>query len=200
MLTHEEMLTAMQELTDRPLVLNFYTKEAKALEKKESILRVSDLDDTLFARRDQLESEVKLRENRWAAGIDVIINDLWLHTFIQEQYHTNFPRDILGLLNPKTDIILTAGMIELQRMKAQKMQLDNYTVKIVDSWIDKIMAVIQYVIFELKYIPNEIIIYEDRPQYFIEYRELMESLLWTKLSIMLVEMHGNDGYKSIKEV
>jgi len=39
------------------------------------------------------------------------------------------------------------------------------------------MAVIQYVIFELKYIPSEIIVYEDRPEYFIEYRELMESLL-----------------------
>jgi len=200
MLTHEAMLTKMKKLTDRPLVLNFYIEEVKHLEKKESALRVSDLDDTLFGRGDQLESEVKLRENRGASWIDVIINDLWLHTFIQEQYHTDFPRDILDLLDPKIDIILTAGMVELQRMKAQKMQLDNYTVKIVDTWIDKIMAVIQYVIFELKYIPSEIIVYEDRPEYFIEYRELMESLLWTKLTIMFVEMNGNDGYKSIQEV
>ncbi|NDK09825.1 hypothetical protein GW846_03540 [Candidatus Gracilibacteria bacterium] len=200
MLTHEAMLTKMKKLTDRPLVLNFYIEEVKHLEKKESALRVSDLDDTLFGRGDQLESEVKLRENRGASGIDVIINDLGLHTFIQEQYHTDFPRDILDLLDPKIDIILTAGMVELQRMKAQKMQLDNYTVKIVDTGIDKIMAVIQYVIFELKYIPSEIIVYEDRPEYFIEYRELMESLLGTKLTIMFVEMNGNDGYKSIQEV
>jgi len=67
MLTHEAMLTKMKKLTDRPLVLNFYIEEVKHLEKKESALRVSDLDDTLFGRGDQLESEVKLRENRGAS-------------------------------------------------------------------------------------------------------------------------------------
>jgi len=61
------------------------------------------------------------------------------------------------------------------------------------------MATIQYVLFTLKYIPSEIIIYEDRPQYFIKYRELIEWVLGCELTIMRVEMDGNNGYKKIEQ-
>jgi hypothetical protein len=42
---------------------------------------------------------------------------------------------------------------------------------------EKIIALIRYVIFDLKYIPTTIVVFEDRPQYFIEYRDLIEDVL-----------------------
>jgi hypothetical protein len=99
-----------------------------------------------------------------------------------------------------SDIILTAGMPELQIMKARWAGLEKYTLRVVAEWKDKILEAIRYVLFELKYIPSEIIVYEDRPQFFIEYRALIEWVLWTKLTIMYVEMDGNNGYKKIEAV
>jgi hypothetical protein len=50
------------------------------------------------------------------------------------------------------------------------------------------LELIKYVIYKLKFIPSKITVYEDRPQYFIEYRDLIEDVLGTKLEIMYVEM------------
>jgi hypothetical protein len=188
-------------LTERTWLVDFYIKEAQKLEKKDSILRIADFDDTLFGRRDQLEAETKLKELRWDAGTTFILNEMWVHTYIEKYYKwVTLQSEILDLLDKNTDIILTAGMKELQTMKIRAVDLDSYNLKIVDFWEDKILESIRYVLFELRYIPTEIVVYEDRPQYFIEYRELIEWILWTKLTIMFVEMDWNEGYKSIKEV
>lgn len=79
-------------------------------------------------------------------------------------------------------------------------ELNEFKVIVTKDAREKIPELIRHVLFELRYIPNEIIIYEDRPQYFVEYRELIEWVLWTKLTIMYIEMDGNDGYKKIEEV
>jgi hypothetical protein len=47
------------------------------------------------------------------------------------------------------------------------------------------------VIFELKFLPKDITVFEDRPQFFIEYRPLIEELLETKLIIKHVTMDSN---------
>lgn len=64
---------------------------------------------------------------------------------------------------------------------------------------DKIIALIRYIIFNLQYIPSKIIVYEDRPQYFIEYKDMICDILGCKLEIMYVEMDSNKGYKNIEE-
>jgi hypothetical protein len=97
-------------------------------------------------------------------------------------------------------LVLTAGVPEYAMMKYRATWLENFPVEVVYDGKDKILKTLQYVLFKLKYIPSEIVVYEDRPQYFVEYRELIEWLLWTKLTIMYVEMDGNDGYKKIAEV
>jgi len=43
-------------------------------------------------------------------------------------------------------------------------------------------------------------LYEDRPEYFIEYRDLIEDVLETKLIIKKVVMHGNTGKMDIQEI
>lgn len=197
----QELIDLIYKLTERVGLVDFYLQEASLLEKKDSILRVCDLDDTLCGRRDQLESEDMLRLNRGGAGNTIILNILWLQSYIEKYYMgINYPTDILSLLNPDSDIILTAGMKELQTMKARGANLEQYKLKIVDEGKDKILETIRYVLFELKYIPSEIIVYEDRPQFFVEYRALIEWALWTKLTVMKIEMDGNDGYKKIEEV
>lgn len=200
MISKNKLKEKISSLTVRVWLVDFYLQEAQNLEKKESTLRVCDLDDTLFSRQEQLESEELLRNNRWAAGNTIILNTLGLHTYTQKNYHTNFPKDIFSLLDAKNDLILTAGMPELQHMKARNMWILDYNIRIVDEAEEKILETIRYVLFELQYIPKEIIVYEDRPKYFIEYRELIESVLWTKLSIVFVEMNGNLWYTRLESI
>jgi hypothetical protein len=52
----------------------------------------------------------------------------------------------------------------------------------------------------LKYIPKTIIIYEDRPEYFIKYSEYIEKLLWTKIEIMIVDIKNNNKNPKIKKL
>jgi hypothetical protein len=194
----KELISWLTPLTG---LIDFYMQESSQLEKRDSILRVCDLDDTLCGRADQLTWEEILRLNRWWAGNTIIFNTLWIYDYVEKYYaHISYPTDILSLLNPESDIILTAWMKELQIMKARWAGLEKYTLRVVAEWKDKILEAIRYVLFELKYIPSEIIVYEDRPQFFIEYRTLIEWILWTKLTIMYVEMDGNNGYKKIEAV
>lgn len=198
---NQNLINLTYSLTERVGLIDFYLDQAALLEKRDSVLRICDFDDTLFGRQDQLAAEEMLRLNRGDAGTTIITNTLWIQGYMDKYYKwVNYPKDIISLLNKDTDIILTAGMRELQYMKIQTTWLQDYNLKIVDTWEQKILETIRYVIFELKYIPSEIIVYEDRPQYFVEYKQLIESVLWTKLTIMYVEMDGNDGYKKIEEV
>ena len=191
----------MQELGERAGLVDFYLQEVASLWKEDLVIRIADFDDTIFSREEQLEKETSLRENRAGAGIDTIINDIGLYSFIDTYYRgKDFPDDILSLLNPETDLILTAGLRELQFYKTEAVGLLNFPTTVVDEWEDKILESLRYVVFELGFIPREIIIYEDRPKYFIQYRKLLEGLLGCKLTIMLVEMDGNRGYKKIEEV
>lgn len=188
-------------LTEQTGVVDLYLKEVSLLEKKDIDLKICDLDDTLFSRQEQLESEELLKNNRWVSGNTQIFNILGLDNYIQKYYSwVSFPQKIFSTLNQDCDLILTAGMKELQYAKAQATWIDTFNITVVPDAQDKVLETIRYVIFELKYIPSSITIYEDRPQYFIEYRELLQDILGTKVHIMYVEMDGNNGYKKISRI
>jgi len=70
------LIPLLYKLTERVGLLDFYIQEASLLEKKDSVLRVCDLDDTLCGRKDQLEGEEMLRLNRGGAGTTIIFNTL----------------------------------------------------------------------------------------------------------------------------
>lgn len=198
----ESLQELIHELGERIGLIDFYLKEIASLSRDEGVvIRIVDFDDTLFSRDEQLEKESSLRENRGWAGIDVIVNTMWISQFIDMYYRGHdFPRDIFNLMNPETDLILTAWLRELQYMKTEAVWLHDFPTTVVDAWKDKVLEVLRYIVFEFGVIPSEVIIYEDRPEYFIEYRELLEWLLWTKITITKVEMDGNRGYKRIEEV
>ena len=182
-------------------LIDIYQSKVKNLEKKENKMVVCDLDATLFSRDEQLQSEQILRENRWDAGNTVMINNLWID-YMLENYYKNkkYPQEIISKLDPSRDIIITVGIPEYQYAKLEWMKLRHFNTIVVSQAPEKILETIRYIIYTLQYIPSEIIVYEDRPEYFIEYREFIQEILWTKLTIMKVEMDGNEGYKNISEV
>jgi hypothetical protein len=112
----------------------------------------------------------------------------------------NYPRDIISTLDSKKDLILTAGIYETQLAKIRACGLENYQVLVTPNGQDKILASIRYVLFTLKYLPKTITLYEDRPEYFLEYRDLIEDVLETKLIIKKVVLHGNTGKMDITEM
>ncbi len=189
-------------LTPLTGLVDFYIEESAKLEKRGSRFIISDMDDTLISRHRLAIDEPLLKENRGQEGNKVVINHFGIPYIIDTFYaKQNPPQDIVNIMKEAADsLVLTAGVPEYAMMKYRATWLENFPVEVVYDGKDKILKTLQYVLFKLKYIPSEIVVYEDRPQYFVEYRELIEWLLWTKLTIMYVEMDGNDGYKKIAEV
>lgn len=184
-------------------LIDFWSDWAKNLPKRESIFRMSDFDYTLFDRDEQLHGVPDLQKNRGDLGPTYLFEKYGMQKFLDEYYKNHpLPTEILKELDSSTDIIMTAGgSRDFQLSKVRTCpELDDFTVIVTKNGEEKIPELIRYVLFELKYIPAEIKVYEDRPQYFIEYREIIEWLLRTKLTIMYVEMNGNDGYKKIEEI
>lgn len=189
----------ISELTEQLWLIDFYREEAQKLAKKNSDLIVSDLDDTIFSRYEQIKNEPELQIRRWYEGNKYMINHIGINPMIEKYYFwKEYPKDIVSKLNSKSSLILTAWVIEYQQKKYEVLGLQSFPIRIVWEWKDKILEIIRYVLFELKYIPKNIIIYEDRPQFFLEYRMLIEECLGTKLIIYLVEMNRNDWYKKIE--
>lgn len=201
MTSTEQLKELIQKIWEKPWLIDFYIQESASLSKKDTTVRICDFDDTLFSREEQLSEEPILKEKRGAEGNSWITNIFGIHNFTQKYYaDRNLPQEIQSLLHVDSDLILTAWLPELQELKIRNAGLTKYKLKIVSSWEDKILETIRYILFELRYIPSEIIIYEDRPQFFIEYRELIEWVLWCKLTIMYIEMDGNTWYKKIEGI
>lgn len=184
-------------------VWEFWSELAQSLEKKKTIFQLVDFDYTLFSRDKQLIEIPDLAKNRADLGPLYLFQKYGMSKFLEEYYtNVSLPTKILSKLDSSRDIIMTAwGSKDFQIAKVRSCkQLDDFKVVLTKDGQEKIPELIRHVLFELRYIPSEIIIYEDRPQYFVEYKELIESVLWTKLTIMYVEMDSNEGYKKIEEV
>lgn len=195
------MKDKLKELNNNTFIINYWEEEIKKLKKSDLELKVADFDDTLFSRKEQLENEKYLRENRWDLWPKSIIDNWWIEKYIQKYYiDKKMPDNILNNFNTENDLILTAWIYEFQISKLFACNMQKYNYVITKNWQEKIIALIRYVIYKLKCIPNKITVYEDRPQYFIEYRDLIEEVLWTKLEIMYVEMNWNIDYKKIEKV
>lgn len=181
--------------------LELLKKYFKNLEKKDDYLLVSDFDSTIFSRKEQLEKSKILRENRWDLGNKIILEKIWLENFINEFYKwKDFPKLMVSKLREKKDLILTAWVKEIQEAKIKATSLENINLKIVKKAQDKPLELIKYIIFELKFIPNKIIIYEDKVNYFLETKNILENFLNTKLEIIFVEMDWNNKNPKTKKL
>ncbi len=197
----EQLKEKISWLTPLVGLVDFYLEEAKKLEKREATFIISDMDDTLISRKPLLQEQL-LVENRGQEGNKVVINHFGIHDIITRFYKDQHPpQDIVKKMKEADDaLVLTAGIPEYAHMKYRAARLEEFPLEVVYAGEEKILTTLQYILFELKYIPSEIIVYEDRPQYFVEYREFIEEILGTKLTIMFVEMNGNLGYNKIEEI
>ncbi len=202
MIQTQQLKEVISELTPLTGLVDFYLAEVQNLKKEKSVFIISDMDDTLICRDQLAIQEPLLKENRGQEWNKMVINHFWIHDIIKRFYQDqNPPKDIVNKMKAiKDTLVLTAGVPEYAMMKYKAAWLEDFPIEIVYDGQDKILKTLQYILFTLKYIPSEIIVYEDRPQHFIKYRELIEQLLWSKLTIMYVEMDGNKGYKKIEEV
>ena len=195
------MQNKLKQLTPYYGLYDFWKHKVKDLEKKDINFNILDLDDTIFSVSERVNSHKMFQENRAEKWNLLIINELWLKEVTQKWYKNKpFPTQLIDSVKTDESLILTAWIREYQEEKIMHLWLQSFNALITDTWEDKIIALIRYIIFDLKYIPSMITVYEDRPQYFIEYRDLLEEILWCKITIMYVQMTGNKGYKKIEEI
>ena len=169
-----------------------YKNQIKKLEKKDIDLIISDFDDTIFCRNEQLNDSELLRNNRWEAWNEKIFNEIWLENYWNKYYkNKKYPNIISSKLKKWIDLILTAWRKELQECKLNHTWLINHNYIVVKNAEDKIIETIKYITENLQFLPNKITIFEDRPKYFIENKKLIENTLWIPLEIMYVEMKDN---------
>ncbi len=173
-----------------------------SLEKKDTQLIISDFDDTIFCRAEQLEQSEILRTNRWDAGNDMILSTIWLDNYIKEFYEwKSFPNDIFWKMQKDHDLILTAWYKQIQDKKMLATWIAwNIRYIVVDHASKKILETIRYIVEDLWFIPNKITIYEDRPKYFVSNKKTIEDFLDTSVDVMFVEMKDNYSNPNIKKV
>ncbi len=186
------MQETLKKLWANQELINKLLETKNTLKKSSENLYIADFDDTIFCRKEQLEQSELLRTNRWAKWNQAILDTMWIDVLAKDFYEwKTYPNCVTSLLRENHDLILTAGIQDIQNAKLKATQLTHINTIVTLHAVDKIIALISYVIFELKFLPKEITVFEDRPQFFIEYRSLIEELLETKLIIKHVTMNSN---------
>ncbi len=195
------MQNKLKNLTPNSWIIDYWKEAIINLEKKDININIADFDYTIFSRDEQLEKEKYLANNRGDLWPKSILDNGWINTFLEKYYiNKKIPVEILNKLNKGNDLVLTAWIYEFQVAKLIACWLDEYNYIITPSWEEKVIALVRYILYTLRFIPSKITIYEDRPQYFIEYRDLLEDVLNCKIEIMYVEMDWNNWYKKIEKI
>lgn len=197
-----DLKAMMYELTDIWVLLEKYLDEVRRLQQREESIIVSGFDDTLFSRKDMIKGEELLHQ----CDNDEEINKISMYHIgiphILEHYYVwkSYPQDIVSKMDPKKDFILTFGFEHVQKQKLAALWLSDFPVRVSAHKSEKVLNFIQHILYEIKYLPSEIIVYDNDPEDFITYRELIEAILQCKLVVMEVQMDGNSGYEKIEEL
>lgn len=179
--------------------LKIFEKAKKNLQKQDEIFIVSDFDDTIFSTKEIIEKDVR-EGRRWEEWNIFIKENIWYKNFVKEFYEwKDFPKTIIkNFWN--NDLILTAWDEELQKLKIKATWLKNINLKVVKKASEKPFEMIKYIFENLKFLPKEIHIYEDRPEFFLETKKEIEDFLNIKIKIFLVKMKDNFSEIKIKEI
>lgn len=179
--------------------LKIFEKQKNELERKNINFLISDFDDTIFSTKEVIEKDVR-QWRRWEEWNIFIKENIWYENFVKIFYENRiFPKNIIKNFT-QNDLILTAWDKELQNLKIKATWLENINLKVVKSASEKPFEMVKYIIEKLKFIPEEIHIYEDRPEFFLETKQEIENFLNTKIKIFLVEMNWNEIEPKIKEL
>lgn len=180
--------------------IKIFEENKNLLEKKDTIFIVSDFDDTIFSTKEILDKDVRKwrRWNEWNKYIEEVI---WIENFVKDFYENKiFPKNITKNFSKENTLILTAWFENLQNAKLKATWLDIFPVKIVYESFEKPFEMVKYIIENLKFIPKEIHIFEDRPNHFLSTKNEIEDFLWTKIKIFFVEMKDNFSEPKITEI
>lgn len=192
----------MYELTDLWVLLEKFIDEVRRLSKRDESIIVSGFDDTVFSRKELLENEPLLKK----CYSDEEINKISMYHIgiphILGTYYNgkNYPKNIVETMVPERDFFLSSGFEHVQKQKLAALWLDNFSIRVSADKREKVLNLIQHVLYELKYIPAEITVYDNDIYEFDRYRVLIESVLTCKLKIIQVEMDGNNGYTKMEEI
>lgn len=159
-------------------------------EKWESIT-FTDFDETLYSRIPQFKSDERFLQNRWKKWIDLVYNVIWLENFLSTYYN---PKFVVKEVLDRTNIILTAWQEELQRWKLLYTEIQNEAIVVYEHKL-KPKAIIEKILFDLKYIPKEIIFIDDKAFELEEQFRYLSFLFQTKIILENISLDENEPTK-----
>lgn len=139
--------------------------------KREVVLNVLDFDDTLYSRFNQLQFPI-YQDNRWSEW-NKVIRQKGIDNFVSKFYKRSWAViKLLTILENQNhnhrSIILTAWENDLQKLRCKAVWIDwnKPKVVVVKESKNKPMKMLLEIL-EQGYIPGKIIVYEDRPEFFL---------------------------------
>ena len=155
--------------------------------KHEQTLNTLDFDDTMSSRDKSLQKP-KFMDNRGQAWNDLIEREYGYDRFVYEHYkRRDVVNDLVNVIMSddayREPFILTAWVESLQKTKIERTKLKKPKTSIVKSQSLKPRELLRHIMDDLWYIPGKIIIYEDRPECFIETGAFLAKLLWCEIVI-----------------
>ena len=136
-----------------------------------------DFDETLYSRIPQFKKDKRFVECRGQAGIDLVYKEIWKDVFLKDYYH---PAWVVKEILSRTDVILTAGIDDLQRWKLEYSGIDKEAL-VVAEHKQKPKAVLEYVLKNIKNIPETITFIDDKSFDLSEEFGLLSDILQTKI-------------------
>lgn len=139
--------------------------------KKEIVLNVLDFDDTLYSRFNQLQDPI-YQDNRWSDW-NRVLRQVWIDNFVNKFYKRSWAAlKLIKIIENQNynhrSIILTEWEMDLQKLKCEAVWIEwnKPKVIIVKESKNKPMKMLLEIL-ESWYIPGKIIVYEDRPEFFL---------------------------------
>jgi len=171
--------------------------------KKDIVLNVLDFDDTLYSRFNQLQDPI-FQDNRWSDW-NKILRQIWINNFVNKFYkRSGAAIKLLRILENQNQnhksIILTAWETDLQMLKCENIWLECNKPKIIvvkESKNKPMKMLIE--ILENWYIPGKIIVYEDRPEFFLWNNwKTLAKMLWIEIVVDHIFLDQEDTTKIAK--
>ncbi|PIE85558.1 hypothetical protein CSA08_01335 [Candidatus Gracilibacteria bacterium] len=133
-----------------------------------------------------------------------------LEKYVKKYYGRSNGKNILGhignidnfvIKKPNlTSVIITAGIDTLQKLKLQYSGMFEVPTIIVESGKEKVKALINYIINNLGYIPSEITINEDKPEFFIKYGKVLTEILGIKINVNTIKINKEKNIAEIVKI
>jgi len=188
-------------------IVSFWSQLDQLPYAANATLNMLDFDDTLYSRTPQLQLPT-FQDNRGSAW-DRVLEEMGHQNVLEQFYRSSRAvRRLMWIIEKQWKnhkaLILTAWNDDWQIGKCASIWIHGWVVpiEVVPSWADKPRTLLEYII-ELWYIPGKIIIYEDRPEYFLQSASALAKMLpHTEIvidKVTLAQWHPSRQIDSIEQ-